>query len=127
MATEWRQMMTKTVISALSKTSLADLLSGLDDDDAPEVLKHHFFFALATLRRFAEFGTLFQHFPRRFCLLQDHRFADEVLMEMRSKWQLLTEFEEASENASSKYPLNLVHTVRWHAYREIMTFAEECN
>ena len=115
----------RTLSSAFRAENLRDLLQGVDEDSQEEILTKHFQFAIRTLKQFCEFGILFGAFPWRFCLLQEEQYCNQVLQEMKREWELLLRLEESHPNASTTWPLNQVHQVRWYVYREVMTFAEE--
>ncbi|CAE7297892.1 unnamed protein product, partial [Symbiodinium sp. CCMP2456] len=116
--------MGRTLSSAFRAENLRDLLQGVDEDSQDEILTKHFEFAIRTLKQFCEFSILFSAFPWRFCLLQEEQYCSQVLQEMQREWELLLRLE-SHPNASTTWPLNQVHQVRWHVYREVMTFAEE--
>lgn len=127
-ATQWPQLCNDTLRSALSPENLADIVSTTSDDQsAQEILTSHFKFLLSTLKRFLEFGLMYQHFPWRFVLVNDPAFRDQTLVAMKKEWEFLLNFEENNKANLKKWPFSCLVHVKWYAYREVMTFCAQEN
>ncbi|CAE7259849.1 unnamed protein product [Symbiodinium sp. CCMP2592] len=121
----WPDLIRDTLKSALSPESIQDLICNVDDTE--QLLAVHWRHTIATVQRFWDYSTLYQFFPWRFFMLLDCNpdVANRCLKEMESEWVFLCRMEEKCRDASDQYPLKAVPHVRWHVYREVMTYCQE--
>ena len=125
-ATQWQTLCLNTFASAFAKEHLEDITAGAESvEEANEWLLELFNFAIATVKRFSEFQLLYLAYPWRFCLLLDPAFRQSTLDDMAKEWTFLLKMEERHAQDLKKYPFCLMPHLRWHCYREIMTFCAE--
>ncbi len=122
----WHELCLATFQSAVKDEHVRDILATANDQDqADEILGIHFQFAISTVKRFWEFALLYQSFPWRFAMLLNPSTRDQTLLEMKEEWEFLLSLESKHAANLKKYPYSLLPHVKWCAYREIMTFADE--
>ncbi|CAE7021684.1 unnamed protein product [Symbiodinium natans] len=121
----WPDLIRDTFKSALCSESLEDLIRNVEDTE--RLLAVHWRHTVATVQYFWDFSTLYTHFPWKFFMVLDpaSEIAERCLKEMESEWRFLVALEEKSPNASYHFPLKDLPHLKWHIYREIMTFCQE--
>ena len=125
-ATQWTSLCLETFRSAFNPKHIEDITQGADTvGQATEWLGELFRFAMATVKRFAEFQVIYQSFPWRFVLVLEPSTRDETLSAMKKEWEFLLQMEEQHASELKRYPFNLLPHVRWYAYREVMTYCAE--
>ena len=122
-ATQWDDLLLRTMQSALSPAHLRDIVAFEGPED---VLTTHLKFLISVVKQFQEYSVIFQHFPWRFRLLCDKvpAVVEDTLQKMKKEWEFLMEIEKSTA-LHTKFPLNQMPFLRWYVYRECMTYAEE--
>lgn len=113
MCTKWMSLCRETLESALGVDNLLDVLKGCDPVSEPEILTVHLKFLVSVIRRFMEFGLLYQHYPWRFflLLLGDVGISNTVLSDMKEEWQFLMNLEKTT--CHQQWPLKAVPHLSW--------------
>eukprot|EP00438_Fugacium_kawagutii_P017043 Skav204912 [mRNA] locus=scaffold1506:6188:7003:- [translate_table: standard] len=127
MCSKWMSLCRDTLESALRVENLLDVLKGSDPESEQQLLAVHVKFLISVIRRFMEFGLMYQHYPWRFFLLTvgDVGISNSVLSDMKEEWEFLMTLEKTT--CHQQWPLKAVPHLSWFVYREVMTAAEECN
>ena len=125
-ATQWHNLCLETLRSAFAQKHLEDITAGAESAEvASEWLLEHFKFAVATVKRFSEFQLMYLAYPWRCFLLMDPAYRQSILAEMKKEWTFLLKMEELYAQDQRKWPFSHMPHLKWHAYREIMTYCAE--
>ncbi|CAK9104502.1 Uncharacterized protein SCF082_LOCUS48761 [Durusdinium trenchii] len=121
---KWDQLMLHTMQSSLNLQNVQDICSLIANEDQPHVLLVHFQFLINIVKSFGEFKMQYDHFPWKFAMLLEPSKQDDILASMKREWAFVLKLEE-SGNVHGTWPMKNLVFLRWYAYREVMSFAEE--
>lgn len=121
---KWDQLMLHTMQSSLNPQNVQDICSLIANEDQPHVLLVHFQFLINIVKSFGEFKMQYDHFPWKFAMLLEPSKQDDILASMKREWAFVLKLEE-SGNVHGTWPMKNLVFLRWYAYREVMSFAEE--